>query len=241
MVHRCGSSRQHMARLFRWFGDFRRKKNRGQNGSSSPQPSSRATGPCKSRSSPQTTVAAAASSSRRFDCKSRWSKQYDVCICHAEDDVIYVQDLVAYLELRPHSLRCFLQLRDLVPGGAICTELCQAVRQSHCWVLVISPAFIKDPWCGYQMQQALSESPKANGRVIPVRMQLERKDYPLELRFMFGIDVGKEKENGFQRIKRAILYNLEELCRKNGEEQQHTDAESRTATAGNTADSSGPC
>ncbi|XP_069750530.1 toll/interleukin-1 receptor domain-containing adapter protein [Narcine bancroftii] len=205
-----------MFRFFRWFRDFRR--NRNHTLSSSPQPSDKARSPCN-----QPIVEA--TPSWKFDSKARWSKEYDLSICHAEDDIIYVENLVSYLELQPHSLRCFLQIRDSVPGGAMSTELCQAVRESHCWILIISPSFLKDPWCWYQMQQALSESPTANGRVIPVRKQLERKDYPQELRFMYGIDVRLDKDNGFLKIKQAILYYLEELCAKDREEQQQRDSE----------------
>ncbi|XP_051895939.1 toll/interleukin-1 receptor domain-containing adapter protein [Pristis pectinata] len=232
-----------MARFFGWFRDLKRNRNRNQNPNCSPQPSDRTKSRCQNPRSNSTSSqpVADSSSSWKFDSKARWGKEYDVCICHAEDDVTYVQDLVSFLELRPHSLRCFLQLRDLAPGGAVCTELCQAVRESHCWVLVISPSFLKDPWCWYQMQQALSESPTANGRVIPVRKQLERKDYPQELRFMFGIDVRLDKENGFQKIKRAILYYLEELCRKEREEQRQRDTENCVDTVSNTTDLSGTC
>ncbi|EPQ10550.1 Toll/interleukin-1 receptor domain-containing adapter protein [Myotis brandtii] len=47
----------------------------------------------------------------------RWSRDYDVCVCHSEEDLAAVQELVAYLEDSPASLRCFLQLRDSAPGG----------------------------------------------------------------------------------------------------------------------------
>ncbi|XP_067827192.1 toll/interleukin-1 receptor domain-containing adapter protein [Heptranchias perlo] len=207
-----------MARFFRRLVDFKRSKNPNANPrpspDSSPQTSDRTKSPRGDlRSSSACSPPVAASSSWKLDSRARWSKEYDVYVCHTEDDITYVQDLVSFLELHPHSLRCFLQLRDSAPGGAICTELCQAVRKSHCWVLVITPSFLKDPWCRYQMQQALSESPTANGRIIPVCKQLERKDYPEELRFMFGIDVRLDT-NGFQKIKRSILYYLEELCKK---------------------------
>ncbi|XP_041030073.1 toll/interleukin-1 receptor domain-containing adapter protein isoform X1 [Carcharodon carcharias] len=209
--------------FFRRLADFKKNKNPNPsprpNPCCSPQTNDRTKSPCgDQRSSNTCSLPVAALSSRKLDSSARWSKEYDVCVCHTEDDITYVQDLVSFLET--HSLRCFLQLRDSTPGGAICTELCRAVRDSHCWVLVITPSFLKDPWCCYQMQQALSESPTANGRVIPVRKQLERKDYPQELRFMFGIDVRQDRENGFQRIKCAILYYLNELCRKEQEQRE---------------------
>ncbi|GCB64132.1 hypothetical protein scyTo_0004550 [Scyliorhinus torazame] len=215
-----------MARFFKRLVDFKRNKNPNPSPRSSPCCSSRTSDTTKSpcgdpRSSSTHSLPVMPLSSRRIDSSARWSKMYDACVCHTEDDITYAQELVSFLELHPYSLRCFVQLRDSAPGGAICTELCQAVRESHCWVLVITPSFLKDPWCCFQMQQALSESPMSNGRVIPVRKQLERKDYPQELRFVFGIDVRQDKENGFQKIKYSILYYLEELCRK---EQEHRES-----------------
>ncbi|XP_078054946.1 toll/interleukin-1 receptor domain-containing adapter protein [Mustelus asterias] len=215
-----------MARFFKRLIDFKKKRNPnacpGSNPCCSTQTSDRTKSPCRDpRSSRTHSLPVTPSSTQRIDSSARRSKEYDVCVCHTEDDITYAQDLVSFLELHPHSLRCFLQLRDSAPGGAVCTELYHAVRESHCWVLVITPSFLKDPWCCYQMQQALSESPAANGRVIPVRKQLERKDYPPELRFVFGIDVRQDKENGFQKIKHAVLYYLEELSRK---EQEHRES-----------------
>nr|XP_019566054.1 PREDICTED: toll/interleukin-1 receptor domain-containing adapter protein isoform X2 [Rhinolophus sinicus] len=77
----------------------------------------------------------------------RWSRDYDVCVCHSEEDLVAAQELVAYLEGSSVGLRCFLQLRDAAPGGAIVSELCRALDSSHCRVLLITPGFLRDPWC----------------------------------------------------------------------------------------------
>ncbi|KAM6432427.1 toll/interleukin-1 receptor domain-containing adapter protein isoform 1-T4 [Liasis olivaceus] len=142
---------------------------------------------------------------------TRWSKLYDVCICHNEGDLEFVEELVAYLENQPERFRCFLQLRDSVPGGAVVTELCNAVQNSHCWVLLITPNFLKDPWCCYQMHHALTEAPMANGRTIPVLKDIDRRDYPRELRCIYYISVVLQ-ENSFRQIKETILRYLQDLC-----------------------------
>ncbi|XP_064433318.1 toll/interleukin-1 receptor domain-containing adapter protein isoform X1 [Mirounga angustirostris] len=111
------------------------------------QPSSRDAPPAPGLSSalprtpPPTHVGAASSSG------GRWSKDYDVCVCHSEEDLEAAQELVSYLEGSTAGLRCFLQLRDATPGGAIVSELCQALSSSHCRVLLITPGFLQDPWC----------------------------------------------------------------------------------------------
>ncbi|XP_014398884.1 PREDICTED: toll/interleukin-1 receptor domain-containing adapter protein [Myotis brandtii] len=56
----------------------------------------------------------------------RWSRDYDVCVCHSEEDLAAVQELVAYLEDSPASLRCFLQLRDSAPGALLVAGLARA-------------------------------------------------------------------------------------------------------------------
>ncbi|NXI97449.1 TIRAP protein, partial [Psophia crepitans] len=143
---------------------------------------------------------------------ARWSKSYDVCICHSEVDLEVVEELVSYLEGQPESFRCFLQLRDSAPGSAVMTELCDAVQNSHCWVMLITPGFLRDPWCKYQMHQALAEAPMANGRTIPVLKDVDRKDYPRELRNLYYISMAL-KENSFRQIRDTVVRYLRELCR----------------------------
>ncbi|KAM6043311.1 toll/interleukin-1 receptor domain-containing adapter protein isoform 1-T3 [Chlamydotis macqueenii] len=191
--------------------------NTGRSASSSP-PSSSSSSAESSGSSPSTSLAR----SRRpspvsvldisASGSARWAKSYDVCICHSEVDLELVEELVSYLESQPESFRCFLQLRDAVPGNAVVTELCDAVQNSHCWVMLITPGFLRDPWCKYQMHQALAEAPLANGRTIPVLKDVDRKDYPRELRNLYYIYMAL-KENSFRQIRDTVVRYLQELCR----------------------------
>ncbi|XP_069729245.1 toll/interleukin-1 receptor domain-containing adapter protein isoform X2 [Phaenicophaeus curvirostris] len=130
----------------------------------------------------------------------------------SEVDLELVEELVSYLEGQPESFRCFLQLRDAAPGSAVVTALCDAVQNSHCWVMLITPDFLQDPWCKYQMHQALAEAPMANGRTIPVLKGVDRKDYPRELRNLYYIYMAL-KENSFRQIRDTIMRYLQELCR----------------------------
>ncbi|XP_072211040.1 toll/interleukin-1 receptor domain-containing adapter protein isoform X2 [Excalfactoria chinensis] len=178
--------------------------------------------PSSSSSAWNSNSSSSTSSSAQPDCpapadivsssNARWVKRYDVCICHSEVDLEFVEELVSYLESQPESLRCFLQLRDSVAGGAVVTELCEAVQNSHCWVMLITPSFLQDPWCRYQMHQALAEAPMAGGRTIPVLKDIDRKDYPKELRNLYYIYTAL-KENCFRRVRDTVLRYLEELCR----------------------------
>ncbi|XP_045339367.1 toll/interleukin-1 receptor domain-containing adapter protein isoform X1 [Leopardus geoffroyi] len=164
-----------------------------------------------STSSPTHVVASSSGSSS--SSSGRWSKDYDVCVCHSEEDLAAAQELVSYLEGSTASLRCFLQLRDATPGSAIVSELCQALSNSHCRVLLITPGFLQDPWCKYQMLQALSEAPGAEGRTIPLMSGLARAAYPAELRFMYFVD-GRGPDGGFRQVKEAVMRcKLLGICR----------------------------
>lgn len=166
-----------------------------------------------SATSPSAAPPLAASPSEHQGARSdigRWSRDYDVCVCHSEEDLTAAQQLVSYLEDSAASLRCFLQLRDAAPGGAIVSELCQALSSSHCRVLLITPGFLRDPWCRYQMLQALSEAPGAEGRTIPLLSGLSRAAYPPELRFMYYVD-GRGPDGGFRQVRDAVLHYLRTL------------------------------
>lgn len=167
---------------------------------SSPESRSSTRSSGTSPTSPPTHVDSSSSSS-----SGRWSKDYDVCVCHSEEDLEAAQELVSYLEGSKASLRCFLQLRDAAPGGAIVSELCQALSSSHCRVLLITPGFLRDPWCKYQMLQALTEAPGAEGCTIPLLSGLTRAAYPPELRFMYYVD-GRSQDGGFYQVKEAVIH-----------------------------------
>ncbi|XP_028666186.1 toll/interleukin-1 receptor domain-containing adapter protein [Erpetoichthys calabaricus] len=150
----------------------------------------------------------------KLTCAARWQRDYDLCVFHSEDDLLEVQRLVSYLEGQPEGIRCFLHLRDSIPGGAIPSELCQAVGSSHCWALLITKSFLQDPWCRYQMNQVLAEAPMPDGRIIPILLRLSHSEYPRELRFFYHINITRDQENGYHKIYMAVLQFLEQFCKE---------------------------
>ncbi|XP_076001022.1 toll/interleukin-1 receptor domain-containing adapter protein [Genypterus blacodes] len=143
----------------------------------------------------------------------RWSRKYDVFVCHSSEDTDIEEAvrLVSFLESSPQSLRCFLSHRDACPGSAIATELCQAVQDSHCRALLITPNFLQDNWCKYIMHQALSEP--MSSRNIPVIQNLAFSEYPLELKYIFYIDLNKNT-NGYTLVSQSVLNYLEDQVEK---------------------------
>ncbi|XP_010765568.1 toll/interleukin-1 receptor domain-containing adapter protein [Notothenia coriiceps] len=142
----------------------------------------------------------------------RWSRKYDVLVCNSslQSDVEEAFRLVSFLEASPRSLRCFLMQRDACPGGAIATEFCQAVQNSHLRALLITPDFLQDGWCKYIMHQALAEGPMSN-RIIPLLQNLSRSQCPPEVRFYYQIDLSSNPERGYTVVNKTVLNYLENL------------------------------
>ncbi|CAI9606218.1 unnamed protein product [Staurois parvus] len=136
---------------------------------------------------------------------ARWQKLYDVYICSSEKDISYANELLLYLQKQPESLRCFLPMRDMNPGGAIPTEITDGAENSHCWIMLLTSSSISDPWCQYQMHQFLSLAPHGNGRLIPILVKLPFQQYPKELRHMFAYKDCQGDQKVFELLRKAIV------------------------------------
>lgn len=143
----------------------------------------------------------------------RSTLRYDVCLCHSDKDIEQAQGLASFLEDPSKGLRCYLHERDCSLGGAVFTELLQALHNSHCWVLLFTPNFLTDDFCSYQMHQALSEGPMSQ-RIIPTILNLPRTELPQELRFVFSVDLNRNKEFGYIQIYNTVLNYLTERLEK---------------------------
>lgn len=127
-------------------------------------------------------------------------------MCHssADSDTEEAKRLVSFLEASPRSLRCFLWHRDVCLGGAVFTEFCQAVQDSHLQALLITPNFLQDDWCKYMMHQTLAEGPMSN-RLIPLVQNLSHSQYPQELKFCFYINLNSNTDRGYIQINKTVL------------------------------------
>nr|QNL15362.1 TIR domain-containing adaptor protein [Bostrychus sinensis] len=141
----------------------------------------------------------------------RWTRQYDVFVCHSREDseTEEAERLVSFLEASPRNLRCFLTHRDSFPGGAIPTELCQAVQNSHIKVLLITPHFLTDEWCTFVMHQALADGPMSN-RVIPLVQNLLPSQYPQELKVFSYTDLNRNPDHCYALVNRTVLQYLKD-------------------------------
>ncbi|KAJ8256344.1 hypothetical protein COCON_G00184960 [Conger conger] len=183
---------------------------RSQEAASSTTASSRTSASSLARLS-STPSSSSSSSSPPSPQNARCSHNFDVRVCHSAADELDAQLLASRLEAGPHGLRCFLPLRDSTPGAAVSTDIFESVRDSHCWVMLITPAFLVDPWCRYQMHQALAEAPMSN-RIIPLLLRASQSDYPPELCFYYYIDLNRDPEQGYARLYKTVLAYLG-MCR----------------------------
>lgn len=156
----------------------------------------------------------------------RWTREYDLCICHSDADIEIATCMASFLEVPPRSLRCFLWHRDSHPGGAISTELYQAVQMSHCQALLISPNFIVDEWCQYMMKQAIAKGPMSNS-IIP--LMLNRSFCPPELRYITFIPLDRYNERGYTLVFKTVMMYLAGMIEK----AQENDCDSNMKSSSN--------
>ncbi|KAG8568155.1 hypothetical protein GDO81_013906 [Engystomops pustulosus] len=146
------------------------------------------------------------------DNSTRWQRLYDVYICHSKDeaDCSYAMEMLSYLEQQPEKLRCFLPMRDMLAGSPIPSEICSGLENSHCWVMLLTPHFLSDNWCRYQMHQFITQAPCSNGRLIPVIIGLSLAQYPSEVKHMYAFKDTLNDRSVFIKVKDAILRYLKE-------------------------------
>ncbi|XP_026231773.1 toll/interleukin-1 receptor domain-containing adapter protein [Anabas testudineus] len=161
----------------------------------------------------------------------RWNRKYDLLVCHssADSDTEEAKRLVSFLEASPRSLRCFLWCRDVCLGGAVSTEFCQAMQDSHLQALLITPTFLQDDWCRYMMHQTLAEGPMSN-RLIPLVQNLSHCQYPQELKFCFYINLSSNTDRGYNKINETVLRYLEELVKKEKKNECNVDTTGNRST-----------
>ncbi|XP_062860036.1 toll/interleukin-1 receptor domain-containing adapter protein [Trichomycterus rosablanca] len=143
----------------------------------------------------------------------RFTRTYDVCVCHSDKDNTQASALVSFLETSYRGLRCYWYPRDCSYGAALSTELCKAIQASHCWVLLLSPQFMQDEWCWYQMQQVISEGPMSQ-RIIPTMLNMRISEIPKELRFFYTVDLNRNQEAGYTQVYRTVLQYLKDMCKR---------------------------
>nr|XP_006813208.1 PREDICTED: interleukin-1 receptor-like 1-like [Saccoglossus kowalevskii] len=117
-------------------------------------------------------------------------KTYDVFISHigSEKTVKFCKKLLEYLENKWGFKTCLVE-RDLLAGVATCDNIVESVKDSSCFLLVLTPDYIQVPpdndqivlespeyvkethWRPYEFQIALEESLKLQTRIVIIKLE----------------------------------------------------------------------
>ncbi|XP_006818761.2 X-linked interleukin-1 receptor accessory protein-like 2, partial [Saccoglossus kowalevskii] len=117
-------------------------------------------------------------------------KTYDVFISHigSEKTVQFCKQLLEYLENKWNFKTCLVE-RDLLAGAATCDNIVESVKDSRCFLLVLTPDYIQVPsdcdqivsespeyvkethWRPYEFQIALEESLKLQTRIVIIKLE----------------------------------------------------------------------
>ncbi|KAG9482036.1 hypothetical protein GDO78_010979 [Eleutherodactylus coqui] len=93
----------------------------------------------------------------------------------------------------------------MLAGSPIPSEMCSGLENSHCWVMLLTPHFLSDNWCKYQMHQFLAHAPYSNGRLIPIVFGLTLAQCPPEIKHMYVFRGALGDKTVLIKVKGAIV------------------------------------
>lgn len=157
----------------------------------------------------------------------RYSKKdcllmYDDESCSSNEDNSLLVSYVSFVDgmLKSEGLITHHQSRDSTPGQSIISELGREVESSQVVLLIVDKGFLKDSWKSFckdvTIKKLIDESPRSPGstRLIPILIDLEKNDIPMELRALKCIHIMNESDindkEKWLALKRGLSYHIEE-------------------------------
>ncbi|XP_070579559.1 uncharacterized protein [Ptychodera flava] len=142
-------------------------------------------------------------------------KECDAFVTYSSRDEDFVDDVLTDLE-RDDRYRLFLHQRDFKGGLSIFHNIEEALDNSRCTILVLSPAFIESKWCQFETMAAMRKLVDNGQRLIPIMkedvMHLELP--PLMKRILDSVTCIKWTQNGTEKQKNKFWNELESAVRK---------------------------
>jgi hypothetical protein len=89
--------------------------------------------------------------------------QYDAFVSYSSIDKRWVKD-VLLPRLEANGLRACIDYRDFAPGSPSMENIERAIRASRTILVVITPAYFKSSWTGFEAIRTLTEDPLNRGR-----------------------------------------------------------------------------
>jgi hypothetical protein len=134
------------------------------------------------------------------------TKQAKVFLSHAHIDKPFVEKLKSDLENR--GITTWYDNRDLEIGDIISDVISQGVKQSWCFLIVVSPQSVNSRWVKYELDEAYDQHISKGKRILPVLTgNLSDDDIPQRLKKHLYADFRNSSKYGeaFDRLYRTIV------------------------------------
>ncbi|XP_062587183.1 toll-like receptor 4 [Saccostrea cucullata] len=120
----------------------------------------------------------------RPDALPNASYHFDAFVSYADEDRVFVINLVKHLE-REFNLRLCIHQRDFIPGTGIADNITNAIHNSRKTFCIITSHFLDSYWCMFELNMARMEAIYSrNGENILFLVALE-KDVMKKIPFSF--------------------------------------------------------
>jgi hypothetical protein len=126
---------------------------------------------------------------------------YDVFISYSHKDKQFVAALTDLLESK--RLKVWYDDFSILPGDSIIEKLARGIENSKCFVVVLSPDFVRSGWCKSELSMAinLALGTKSKRRVKLLPVLYKKCNIPLYLRPYKYADLQTENfQKGFSEI-----------------------------------------
>lgn len=124
------------------------------------------------------------SESHLCEGRDRSSFRFDAFISYADEERLFVFNLVKYLE-EECNLRLCIHHRDFIPGTGIADNITNAIHCSRHTVCFMTSHFLQSHWCMFELNMARMEAIYSrNGQNVLFLVALEKgtmKNLPLQL------------------------------------------------------------
>lgn len=134
------------------------------------------------------------------------SKQAKVFLSHSHSDKPFVEKLKSDLE--KHGISTWYDNRDLDIGDIISDVLSQGIKQSWCFLIVVSPQSVNSNWVKYELDEAYDAHISKGKRILPVLIgNLSDEEIPQRLKKHLWADFRNESQyhEAFDKLHRAIV------------------------------------
>lgn len=134
------------------------------------------------------------------------TKKMKVFLSHAHEDKPFVERLRKDLENK--GITTWYDDKDLDIGDILTQVISEGIKQSWCFLIVVSPAAIKSGWVEYELNEAYHDHVTQKKRILPVLIgNIKEDQIPSRLQKHLWADFRNESEydKTFEKLYKAIV------------------------------------